>query len=312
MRLDRRILGLLALIAVAVSVPLLLPGKFHLDLATKVAINAIVCVGLNLLVGYAGQISLGHAGFFAIGAYCSAILTTRFGLPSLLALGLGATGVGLVAFVIGRPILRLKGNYLAMATLGLGIIVYIVINRELWLTGGPDGMALSAFTIGSWRLRDPVLWYAVVASVLVLVVWGALRLVDSPAGLALRAIHGSERAAEAAGIDVASAKLRIFVLSAVLASLAGSLYAHTDRFVTPQEAGFMRSIELVTMVVVGGMASTYGAVVGAAILTVLPQTLTVFHDYHQIAFGGLLIAMMVIAPRGLAPLLAAVPAWRRR
>jgi len=312
MRPRPQTLGLLALAAIAIAVPLLLPGKFHLDLATKIAINAIVCVGLNLLIGYAGQISLGHAGFFAVGAYCSAILTTRFGLPSLLALGLGAAGVGLVAFLVGRPILRLKGNYLAMATLGLGLIVYIVINREIWLTGGPDGMALPAFALGPWRLRDPLLWYGVVASVMVAVVWGALRLVDSPAGLALRAIHGSERAAEAAGIDVTSTKLRIFVLSAVLASVAGSLYAHTDRFVTPQEAGFMRSIELVTMVVVGGMASTFGAVVGSVILTLLPQTLTVFHDYHQVAFGGLLITMMVVAPRGLAPLLTGLWVRRRR
>lgn len=303
--------GLLALAGALVLAPLILPGKFHLDMATKVCINALVCVGLNLLMGYAGQISLGHAGFFALGAYTSAILTSNYGLPSLLALGLGALGVALLAFLVGRPILRLRGNYLAMATLGLGLIIHIVINREIALTGGPDGMSVPAFALGSWRLVHPVLWYALVAGALLLTVWGAQRLMESPAGLALKALDGSERAAEAAGVDVAACKLRVFILSAVLAAVAGSLYAHTDRFVTPQEAGFMRSIEMVTMVVLGGMASTFGAVLGAAILTVLPQSLTIFQDHHQVAFGVLLVSMMVLAPRGLAPLFAGLLARRR-
>lgn len=303
--------GFLVLTAVVLLLPLILPNRFYFDMAVKVWLNAIVCVGLNLLIGYAGQISLGHAGFFALGAYASAILTRRFEIPGLVAMLMGAAGVGLLAFLVARPILKLKGHYLAMATLGLGIIVAIVINREIWLTGGPDGVRVPALFIGDWRVSRIEDWYWVAGGAMLLAVWLALNLIDSGVGRALRALHGSEVAAATAGVDTVRDKAMVFVVSAVFASIAGSLFAHAERFITPQEAGFLRSIEFVTMVVLGGMASTFGAVVGAALLTVLPQAVAEFQDYKHLAFGAILIATMIFLPKGLVPSLAELLRRRR-
>ena len=296
--------GLLALALVIAVLPWLFPNRFYFDVAIKTGLNAIVCIGLNLLIGYAGQISLGHAGFFGLGAYASAVLTARFGWPGLVAMLAGAAGTALLAFLVARPILRLKGHYLAMATLGLGIIIAIVINREIPLTGGPDGMTVPTLWIGGWPLRGAETWYWVVGGALIVSVWLSLNLIDSGVGRALRALHGSEVAAETAGIDTTAYKVLVFVVSAVFASLAGSLFAHSERFVTPAEAGFLRSIEFVTMVVLGGMASTFGAVVGATLLTILPQGLAEFHEYKHLVFGGLMMGVMIFMPRGLVPTLA--------
>lgn len=297
--------GLLLLIVVVALLPLILPNKFYYDVAIKTALNAVVCVGLNLLIGYAGQISLGHAGFFALGAYASAILTARYQWNGFAAMFAGAVGVGLLAFAVARPILKLRGHYLAMATLGLGIIVAIVLNREIPLTGGPDGMSVPALRLGDWRITGTTVWYWISGGALVLAVWLSLNLIDSGVGRALRALHGSEVAAQTLGVDTTRYKVLVFVVSAVFASVAGSLFAHAERFLTPTEAGFLRSIEFVTMVVLGGMASTYGAVVGATILTVLPQLLTKLHDYEHLAFGAVLIGVMIFMPKGLVPTLQA-------
>lgn len=299
--LDARTGGLIILALIIVLMPLILPNKFYYDVAIKTALNALVCVGLNLLIGYAGQISLGHAGFFALGGYASAVLTAKYQWNGFAAMAVGMVGVGLLAFIVARPILRLRGHYLAMATLGLGIIIAIVLNREITITGGPDGMSVPALRLGEWRLIGTTTWYWISGGALLVAVWLSLNLIDSGVGRALRALHGSEVAAETAGIDTTRYKVLVFVVSAVLASLAGSLFAHAERFITPAEAGFMRSIEFVTMVVLGGMASTYGAVVGAAILTVLPQLLTRLHDYEHVAFGAVLILVMIFMPKGLVP-----------
>lgn len=296
--------GFLVLALFVALLPLILPNRFYYDMAVKVWLNAIVCIGLNLLIGYAGQISLGHAGFFALGAYASAILTRRYEIPGLIAMLMGAGGVGLLAFVVARPILKLKGHYLAMATLGLGIIVAIVINREIWLTGGPDGIRVPALFVGEWRVSRIEDWYWVAGGSMLLAVWLSLNLIDSGVGRALRGLNGSEVAAATAGVDTVRYKVMVFVVSAVFASLAGSLFAHAERFITPQEAGFLRSIEFVTMVVLGGMASTFGAVVGAALLTVMPQAVAGFQDYKHLVFGGILIATMIFLPKGLVPSLA--------
>ena len=303
--------GVLALAAIVAALPWFFPNAFYFDVAIKAGLNAIVCVGLNLLIGYAGQISLGHAAFFGLGGYASAILTARWGWPGLAAMAAGALGVGLIAFAVARPILRLRGHYLAMATLGLGIIISIVLSQELKLTGGPDGMTVPALTVLGERLRGGRVWYWIVGFALVLAVWVSLNLIDSAAGRALRALHGSEVAAATAGIDTARYKTLAFVVSAVFASLAGSLFAHSEGFLTPAEAGFLRSIEFVTMVVLGGMASTFGAVIGAAILTVLPQLITAFADYKHIVFGAILMAGMIFLPRGLVPSLRQAFARRR-
>jgi branched-chain amino acid transport system permease protein len=295
--------GLALLAAVLLALPLALPNAYAYDVAIRIAINAIVAVGLNLLVGYTGQISLGHAGFLGIGAYASAILTSRWGWPPALALAAGAAGTALLAFAVARPILKLKGHYLAMATLGLGIIISIVIVNETAWTGGPDGMSVEPFGAFGWAIDGEKAWYATIAILLLIVTWLALNLIDSPAGRALQAIHGSEVAARVAGVDTTAFKVRVFVLSAVIASIMGSLSAHYTGFLTPGVAGFFHSIELITMVVVGGMASVFGSLVGATILTMLPQLLSTLEGWETVAFGAILMLTMIFLPRGLVPTL---------
>ena len=296
--------GLLILALVLAALPLLLPNAYYFDVAIRVALNAVVVIGLNLLMGYTGQISLGHAGFFGLGAYASAVLTTHYNWPPVAALAAGAAATGLLAFVLARPVLKLKGHTLAMATLGLGIIISIAINNEGRWTGGPDGISVPGFAVFGFEITGEKSWYAVAAALLLLVTWFALNLIDSPVGRALQAIHGSEVASRVVGIDTTRFKVRVFVLSAVVASIAGSISAHYIGFITPNMAGFFHSIELVTMVVVGGMASVFGSILGAALLTLLPQLLSAFEGWEVVVFGAILMLTMIFLPRGLVPSLA--------
>jgi branched-chain amino acid transport system permease protein len=293
--------GTLVLAAVIALAPLVLANNYSYEIAIQVALNAIVCVGLNLLIGYAGQISLGHAGFFALGGYGSAILASRYGVPVWLSIPAACALVGLLALIIGRPTLRLKGHTLAMATLGLGIIVSIVLTTEDKITGGPDGMSVPPLALFGWVVQGERVWYWLAGGMLLAAVWLALNLIESPSGRALRALHGSEVAAETLGIPSARYKLQVFVLSAVFAAVAGALTAHYAGFITPAKSSFMHSVELVIMVVFGGMASVFGAVVGAAVLTILPQFLTVLKDYEMMVFGAVLVGTMSFFPQGIVP-----------
>jgi len=298
-------LGLYLIMAVLLVLPFVLPNSFYVDLATRMAINAVIVLGLNLLIGFAGQISLGHAGFLGIGAYASAALPTHLGLHPILALLAGAAAAGLLAAIVARPIFKLKGHYLAMATLGLGIIINIVVRNEAAWTGGPDGMPVPAMSLAGFEIAGDKHWYWIVALLLSVSVWASLNLIDSPFGRALRALHGSEVASKVVGVDVVRYKVAIFVLSAVFASIMGSVTAHYVGFVTPNLADFFHSIELVTMVVIGGMASVYGSVVGAVLLTALPQALTSFEGWETVVFGAILMLCMIFMPKGLVPTLAA-------
>jgi branched-chain amino acid transport system permease protein len=297
--------GLYIVMAILLVLPFVLPNSFYLDLVIRMAINAVIVLGLNLLIGFAGQISLGHAGFLGIGAYASAVLPTHLGWHPVLALGAGALAAGLLAALVARPIFKLKGHYLAMATLGLGIILNIALRNEAAWTGGPDGMPVPAMGLFGFELSNEKHWYWVVALLLSVSVWASLNLINSPFGRALRALHGSEVASQVVGVDVVRYKVAIFVLSAVFASVMGSVTAHYVGFVTPNLADFFHSIELVTMVVIGGMASVYGSLVGAVLLTALPQALATFEGWETVAFGAILMACMIFMPKGLVPTLAA-------
>ncbi len=293
--------GLLVLIAVIAIAPYFFPSNFYFRIFALVWISAIAVVGLNLLMGYAGQVSLGHAGFYGIGAYAVAVLPAHFGIPSLVALVIGLVLAGVIAFFVGRPILRLKGHYLAVATLGMGILIAMVLTNEAQLTGGPDGMAVPRLELFGERIRGSDTWYWISGVTLVIVCWLALNLVDSPTGRALRAVHDSEVAAQVNGIDIAREKLKVFVLSAVLAALAGSYHAFMGPTITPVLADFLHSIELVMMVVLGGMGSVFGSIVGAALLITLPQLLTVFDEYKFMMLGFLMMAFMIFLRQGIVP-----------
>jgi branched-chain amino acid transport system permease protein len=297
----KRLTGLYILTAVIVLLPVVFPDNYFVTVvAVSAGLHAILAVSLNLLMGYAGQISLGHAAFFGLGAYSSAILTTRYGWNPWPAMVAGAALTGGIAFAVARPILRLKGHYLAMATLGLGIIINIVLVQTGGLTGGPDGLGdIPVLSLFGWQVDSDLRWYMVIGATLLLVTWLALNIIDSRSGRALRALHGSEVAAEMMGINTTVTKTAVFVLAALIASFAGSLFAHQQSFVSPDSFSFFFSIELVTMVVLGGMASTWGAIIGAIILTFLPELLVVFEDFEVMIFGAILMLMMIFLPQGL-------------
>jgi len=289
------------LFAVLVLVaPLIFKGSYLMNVLVFVGINTMLAVALNLLLGYAGQISLGHAGFFGMGAYFSGILTATYGWNPWLAMPLAALVVGILAGLIGFPILKLKGHYLAMATLGLGIIIYIVFNETVDLTGGPSGLSgIPNLTLGSIVFDSDIKNYYLVWTFTLAVTLFSVNLAGSRIGRALRAVHDSEVAARVMGVNARLLKVQVFALSAVISSLAGSLYAHTMTFVSPASFGFNFSVELLTMVVIGGLGSVYGSFLGAALLTLLPELLRGAQDYDIVIYGGLLMAMVMFMPGGL-------------
>ncbi|WP_420413664.1 branched-chain amino acid ABC transporter permease [Roseibium sp.] len=307
---------LAVLAAIVLILPIFFPSGYYYRVGALVFVNALSVVGLVILIGYAGQISLGHAGFAGIGAYSCALAPVHLGLPPALSILLGAGISAGLAILIGRPILRLKGYYLGVATLGFGILVSMVLANERGLTGGPDGMSVQGLGLRKvlremgLRLSGGEFWYIFNAIVLLIGIWIALNLYQSATGRAMRALHGSETAAQTVGIDVARYKLQAFVISAVYASVGGSLLALQNGFITPDVAGFMHSVEMVTMAVLGGVGSVLGATFGAAILTLLPQVLTVFHDYEHLVLGLVMILVMIFLPLGLLPSLAARIRWR--
>ncbi len=307
---------------------------YFLTQLTMSAYYSLLTIALCLLMGYAGQISLGHAGFFAIGGYTSAVLTTYdlsahadSALVGLL------RGVGLlverqnlygadilhvqpwaaclaavfitaaIAYAIGGPVLRLKGHYLAMATLGFGIIVYrIVLGTPVF--GEADGVSeVPGFTLlpgleVSGKLADRVQNYYIAWVLVVLGMIGLLNLIDSRVGRALRSIHGAEDAANAMGVDTARYKLNTFVLSAAFAAVAGVLLTHYNGGIGPSEAGIMKSVRYVAIVAVGGMANLWGTLTMGAVLNFLSLR-GYFGSYDDAVFGAILIVIMLFAPEGL-------------
>jgi branched-chain amino acid transport system permease protein len=301
------VIGLALLVAL---LPPLLPSTFYVRVVALVFINALAVLGLNLLMGFAGQVSLGHAGFFGIGAYAVAVGPTHLGLPTWLSLICGTALAALIALIVGRPILKLRGYYLAVATLGMGMLIAMVVSNEAQITGGPNGMPVPRLVLFGWRATGPQVWYWISGITLVIGVWIAINLIESPTGRAFRAIHDSETAARVLGVNVARYKLIAFVLSAAYAAVAGSYFVLFDGFVTPETSSFLRSIEFVVMAVLGGLGSIFGSIVGAAILVLLPQFLTVFHDYEHIVLGAIIIVFLIFLPAGIVP--AASSFLRRR
>jgi branched-chain amino acid transport system permease protein len=296
---------------VAVLLPLSFSSPYYYRIGALVCTFALAALGLNLLMGLAGQVSLGHAGFMAIGAYAVAIGPAHWAIPSWVSLVVGAVMSAAVGFVVGRPILRLKGHYLAVATLGLGLLISIILTNEAALTGGPDGMAVSRLVLLGSPVRGSEAWYWIAAVTFVAGAALASNLMDSPSGRALKAIHDSEVASLVLGIDVARHKLIVFVISAVYASVAGSYLALLNGLITPDVSSFLRSIELVAMVVLGGMGSIVGPLIGAAFLIILPQTMTVFHDYEQMVLGLVVMGFMIFLRQGIVPALLAAVARAR-
>jgi branched-chain amino acid transport system permease protein len=292
---------LAAFFGVLMLAPALLPNNYYLTILILGCLHAMNAVGLCLLVGHAGQISLGHAGFYGLGAYATSYLSATVGLSVGLSMLAGVGLTVLVAILVGLPSLKLKGHYLAMATLGFGIILSILFTETVDITGGPSGfVGIPRLSLFGWELRKDVTLFRALAVILCLFVWLSFNLLHSRVGRALRALHTSERAAEAMGVDIARYKLLVFVLSAAFSGFAGVLYAHYLTFIAPSSFGFMFSVELIVMVVLGGMVSVPGAIFGAFFVTVLPEFLRAFENIEILLFGAILVLCMMFLPDGMA------------
>ncbi len=315
----------LALIAAAVAVaavPLLTPDRYVLKVLVYVGVNVIVIAGLALLFGHAGQISMGHAAFVGIGAYTSAYLVKTLGAPWLV----GAIAATMLAaaggLVLALPALRLRGHYLAMATLGFNEIMYVVFREARAVTGGNDGLGGIPYPeVAGLRIDTPVGVYLLVWGVALLTLLLVTNILRSRPGRAMRALHATENGALACGIDTVGLKIRTFALSAALAGLAGALYAHGVGFISPTTFGLDQSVIYVAIVVVGGAGSLAGPVLAAVALTLLPyadalvpgltkETIAVMQDWEADIYGLAMIAVVIFAPAGIGGLLRRASARR--
>ncbi|MFA5843541.1 MAG: branched-chain amino acid ABC transporter permease [Coriobacteriia bacterium] len=302
---------MLATLAVA-AVPFLTQDGYLLKILAFVGLNVIVVVGLSLLFGYAGQISLGHAAFFGIGAYASGYVTATLHRPWFVGLScalLISAGGGLV---LALPSLRLKGHYLAMATLGFSEIMSVAFVEARGVTGGVNGLSgIPPAAVGNLSVSSATGNYVLVWATAVAVVFLAANVVRSRPGLAMRAIHGSELGAQACGVDVVRVKTQAFTLSAVLAGLGGALYAQLVGFVSPSSFTLELSILLVAMVVLGGTCSLVGPIAAAVVLSLLPyldalvpglprSAVAVLQDWETDIYGLTIILVMLFLPGGMA------------
>ena len=293
----------------------IIPGIGHYpDLMIFAGIYCLMTIGLSLLMGYAGQISLGQAAFFGIGAYISGILTATYGLNPWLCLVIGMIVAAIVAVLVGVPSLKLHGHYLAMATLAFGIIVFIIFNEEVELTGGPDGMtgipvlSLFGFQFNSIEKYYYLVWFFVFAVFIF-----TINVIQSRSGRALRAIHASDAASNAMGVNVSRFKIVVFVYSAILAALAGSLYAHYLNFINPTTFDLFFSIKLLIMIALGGMHDIWGAIIGAFVVTFLSfEWLHFFEEAEIIVYGVILMLVMIFLPHGLVGIPHIIKDWLRR
>ena len=295
---------LLLLVAILVSAVLSYfsgsMNSYYVQILTFIGINIILGVSLNLINGHTGQFSLGHAGFMAIGAYAAAVMTTNFGgtlLPLVggqawllfpLALYVGGLVAAIAGLLVGGPSLRLKGDYLAIVTLGFGEIIRVIL-QNIDAVGGSRGLiGIPAYTNLFWTFG--------LAAITIYVVWA---LVNSTYGRGFIAVKDDEVAAEAMGINTTRYKITAFVVGAFFAGMAGGIYAHFKQYIAPQGFDFNKSIEIVVMVILGGMGRNVGVIIAAVLLTLLTESLRKFGDYRMILYSLLIIGLMIARPQGL-------------
>jgi branched-chain amino acid transport system permease protein len=296
-----RILAAAALLALLVGLPPFV-GSYYQYVASLALINIIIAIGLNLLIGNAGQISLCQSSFMAIGAYATTYLSAKLGLIYWVALPAGGCLAGVFGLILGVPALRLQGFYLAVVTLGFLELAQLLIAQLPWITGGVRGMASPRPWLAGLRLSRDLHFYYVILACTLLLGWFAHSLLRSPTGRAFNAIRNSPSAAQTLAIPLAATKLTAFVISAFYAGIGGGLFATLVGFIDPVEFGVGTSIRHLVFIVVGGLGSVTGAVLGAVILTVLPEALRGVKEYSEFVYGGLLLLVLMVFPGGLVGL----------
>ena len=293
----------MALMPVAVVVAGMFLPAYPLRILDLILLYAILGMGLNIVVGYAGLLDLGYVAFYAIGAYTYALLASPqfdLHLPFLLILVIGAGLAALAGVLLGIPVLRLRGDYLAIVTLGFGEIIRVLMNNLDWMTNGPQGIArIDEATLFGWRVSTPAdyLYLLLVLAVLTfLFVW---RLQESALGTALAAVREDQDAARGCGIDTTGVKLIAFATSASIGGVGGVVFASMQRFVSPESFTFWESLSIVLVVVVGGLGNPFGVMLGAGLLVLMPELLRAYADYRQLLFGAALVLIVLARPMGL-------------
>jgi branched-chain amino acid transport system permease protein len=291
----------LALAVVLLAYPWVTPTDYLLRVGNVALVYAILTLGLNFTVGWTGQVSLGHAGFWGIGAYTTAILTAKLAAWSpWAAMALGTALAGLTGVLLGLPTLRIKGHYLALATIGFAEVVQLVFNNWRPVTGGADGVpGIPVLSIGPFPFDTERRVYYLLLVAVVLLTVAALRLRDSGFGRAFMAVRDNELAADVAGVPTTAVKTLAFALGAAYAGLAGSLYAHMLRYVSPDVFGFEQSLLILSMLVIGGLGSVAGALVGAVIGVAVPELLRIFGVYYMAIYALLVILVIIFMPMGV-------------
>lgn len=287
----------IAVSAVVILLPTFIGSAYTMRLLQDVAIWSILALSLTLVLGYTGQISLGQAAFYAVGAYASVILQTKLGIPAPIA-WVGAIALGMaLAYLISVPLLRIHGHFLALGTLALGLIVETLLVQLAPITGGHDGIRIPGSQyLGEWvQLRFPY----IVLGVLVLSYWLVRNLTQRSAGRSFLALRDDPAGAAALGIPVARYKTLVFMIGGGLAATAGVLYAHHTQVVTPDSFGFDTSIEVLLIVIIGGMSSRVGAIVGAAVIVFFPEWLVFLEKAENLVFGLVVLALLLFLPGGI-------------
>jgi len=296
------------LILAFLSSGIFIKNPFILNMISLSALTVITVMGLNLLLGYAGQVSLGHAGFVAMGAYISSIISIKTGLNPWLSIAIASVITTVVAAFIGYPTLKLKGHYLAMATLAIGEIIYMLANNLISLTGGHQGLTgIPMLSIGSFTFDSEKKFYFFSWIVVLLFAFISQRIINSHYGRALKAIHEKEAAAMSFGVNVHLYKVAIFSLSAFYAAISGGLYAFYIGFISPSSFSLLKSIDYIVMAFVGGIDSIFGSIITAVILGSLPNILTSLQDFWPIVNGGLLVLAAMFMTKGVGGLIR----WKR-
>jgi branched-chain amino acid transport system permease protein len=304
-------LGIALFALILLLVPIIVPSNYFISVLIMIGFYTLICTGLNMLMGYAGQISLGHSAFYGIGAYSSAYVTAKLGMSPLVGILVGVVITIVIAYLIGIPSLKLSGHYLALATLGFGMIVFTFFKQIKSITGGSDGFfGIPSFSLFGYQFTSEIHYYYLIWIVAILGIILAKNVVQSRVGRAFRSIHVSEIAADSIGIDIRKYKLEVFIMSAVYASLAGSIYAHYVSFINPMIFESGMSIKVLMMSVIGGSGSIWGGLIGSGVYIVLGELLKdivplIYHgqgsdQFEIIFFGVLIVVLLIYMPKGLS------------
>ncbi len=289
----------ITLLALLLLAPLTI-NNYYIDVLTITGIYAILALGLNIVVGLAGLLDLGYVAFYAVGAYSYGILNTDFGVPFWPALLIGALLAALAGMLLGMITLRLRGDYLAIVTLGFLMIVHLILNNWDEVTHGPNGiLGIRNPSIGGFVFSEPIHFYYLIFALAVFAIFVITRINNSWIGRAWVAIRENEIAASAMGIPITKMKILAFALGASWAGIAGVFFAGRYAFISPESFTFLETVLVLSMVVLGGMGSIPGVILGAALLIILPEIFRGFQDYRMLAFGGAMVLMMVFRPQGL-------------